>query len=60
VHSRLEINQQADEVWGVQAFFSVSLLYLVGILAVSGGARNFCHGAFRYTFLTGSDGGIKG
>ena len=59
MYSRLEINQPVDEVWGIQAFFPVSLLYLVGILAVSSCTRNFRHRAFRYTILTGSDAGIK-
>ena len=55
VYSRLEVNQQADEIRNLQAFFPVSLLYLVGILAIGHCARNFCHRVFRYIILKGAN-----
>ncbi len=53
MYSRLEINQQTGEVSGIPAFFQVSLLYLVGILAVCSDTRYFCIRDFWYTLTTG-------
>ncbi len=53
MHPRLANNQQADEVSHLPALLQVSLLYLVGILGVSYGARNLCNYVFGCTFLTG-------
>ena len=58
-YSRLEINQRTDEIRDIQAFFQVSLLHLVGFLAVSSCTRNFRHRGFWYTLITILDAGIK-